>query len=305
MLQFAIVLLALLLVFTTAKWLLLRREVGRITRKIGQIHEKSTNERITVSTQDRGIAELANAVNALYADIYRERGDHRAAMEEMRRSMANISHDLRTPLTSIIGYVQLLRADSTTPEQARRYLAIVHDKSAALGRLVSSLFELARLEAGAYPFEMGVIDAGEILSEELAGFYDALTAGGEDPVIALDNGLWVIADKAALSRVFSNLMQNMVKYGGGGVRIAGAREEGAVVLRFSNRAEGMADEDVAQLFQRFFTADRMRSGESTGLGLSIVKEFVEQMDGAITASLEQGVLTFALAWRSARPIKGR
>ncbi|MDR2931487.1 MAG: HAMP domain-containing histidine kinase [Oscillospiraceae bacterium] len=300
MLELIICLLAVLLAFTTFKWLMLRREVSGMTQTILRIRGRDTNERVTVISQSRRVQALANAVNDLYADIYKERGDYRSAMDDMRQSMANISHDLRTPLTSIIGYVKLLQSGNNSAEQNVRYLDIVSKKAQSLGQLIEGLFTLTRLESGAYPLDMERVDAGDVLAEELAGFYEPLTMRGVEPRIELSQQkLWIIADKAALSRIITNLMQNMVKYGGGDIRITSALSDRDVILTFSNRAEGLEEYDVAQLFQRFFTADRMRSGESTGLGLSIVKELTEQMGGAITVSLDRDVLTFTLIWKSA------
>lgn len=299
MYELLIILLAALLGLAVTKWMLLKKEVGAITSTINNIHARHTNERVTVSTQDKHILSLANAVNALYDDVYRERGEHIHSINEMRQSMANISHDLRTPLTSIIGYVKLLEDSANTPEQAQHYLSVVHGKAASLNTMINSLFVLARLEAGVYQFAMERLDLGELLSEELAGFYDTFTVHGQQPVIELcASPLWMIGDRQALSRVFSNLLQNMEKHGASDIRITSALKDGRILLAFSNRAEGLTQADVKQLFQRSFSTDRMRSGESTGLGLSIVKEFVEQMSGEISSCLEHEVLTFTLTWKA-------
>lgn len=295
MLTLFVILLSLLLVTVTAKWLLLKREIGHITETVRDIHGRQTNQRVTISSRDKNVAALANAINGLYGDIYEERGNHRHALDEMRQSMANISHDLRTPLTSIIGYVKLLQDGSNTPEKQAHYLSVVFGKADYLNRLIGDLFELARLETGIYPFEMERLNITALLQEELAGFYDVFDTGGAQPVIELPAGpLWATGDRQALSRVFSNLLQNMVKHGMHDIRITGKSDSGGITLAFSNRAEEMEQEDVERLFQRFFTTDRMRSRESAGLGLSIVKELVEQMGGTISAELTGEILTFTI-----------
>lgn len=294
-----IILLVILLAVAAAKLLLLKKEIAGMAKTITRIRGGQTNERVSVLTGDKDAAALASSVNTLCDSIHNERAANRQALDEMRMSMANISHDLRTPLTSIIGYVKLLDDDSNTPEQRRKYLSVVADKASSLNRLINSLFVLARLEAGSYGFELERLDAATILSEELAGFYEAFTAAGQQPAIELAAPLWIIGDKSALARVFANLLQNLAKHRAQDIRITGDSKDGKIVLEFSNRAKGLSEDDARQLFQRFFTADRMRSGENTGLGLAIVKEFVEQMQGQISCRFENEMLTFTLIWPTA------
>lgn len=291
--------LAIVAITALAKWLLLKREISAIAGTIKRIHGRKTNEKITVLSQDKSIIELANAVNELYRDIAAERSEHNRAATELRKNMADISHDLRTPLTSILGYINLLQKDDVTDEQKLRFFSVLSAKAQSLHYLVDSLFTLTRLETGAFPLEMERVNIQDILSEELAGFYDIFTAGGQEPKIELcAMPIWVVGDKHAFSRVFQNLLQNIVKHRGRDIIISANCKDGIAEFEFSNRAEGLRQDDMQDLFRRFFTADRMRSGENTGLGLAIVKEFVEQTGGTITASLEDGRIVFTLQWKN-------
>lgn len=286
-----------LLVVVAACLVSLQWELRRLTRRIRQVDPAGSNQRLTISSGNRQVTELAAAVNELYEAAYQERGRHTRAMEELRDSMANISHDLRTPLTSIIGYVKLLQKEGDLPGEAGRYLSVIAGKAESLHRLIGSLFVLARLDAGAYGFELERIDAGAILAEELAGFYPALTEGGRQPEITLaEQPLWIIADRSAVTRIFSNLLNNMIRHGGEHLKVTGGTERGKAVFAFSNDAGDLREEDVSRLFQRFFTADRTRSGENTGLGLSIVKEFAEHTNGKIECLLDDKTVTFRLEW---------
>lgn len=294
-----ILILAVLFTFTLTKWILLKKEISGMAKDIKQIRTKKNNERLTVSLQDKHIGELANAVNELYDDISIERTEHNRAATELRQSMANVSHDLRTPLTSIIGYVRLMKKEETTAEQRDHYLSVVLSKAELLNRLVNGLFILTRLEAGEYALKNERVDARDILSEELAGFYDSFIASGKEPDIVIgDRPIWVCGDREAISRIFQNLLQNIIKHGADQVCILAGCKDSVAEFAFSNRAENLRPEDLPDLFNRFFTADRMRSGENTGLGLAIVKEFVEQTGGSVDLTLVGGILTVTIRWKS-------
>lgn len=298
--QILAVLLALALVVALVRHRLLRRELGRMAAGMEAIRGQETNRQLTIGFQDGGLARLATAINAQYDDVDRDRAAHRTAMDEMRQSMADISHDLRTPLTSVLGYLKLLRKGGNTPAQAEHYLGVACARAESLNRLVGGLFELSRLESGGYVFDHQRLDAAAALGEELAATYAQFEAGGELPAVELaEDPLWVVGDAGALGRVFANILQNMLRHGRAPMAVCGGREGEEVVFRFSNRAPGLTQEDVSQLFGRFFTGDRMRSGENTGLGLTIVREFTGQMGGRIEAELEEGTLTFTLCWPAA------
>lgn len=290
-------LLAIGLIVAVARYRLLRRELGRMARAMDDIHSQHTGRQLTINTQVPQVAELATQINTLYDDVDAEQAASRAAMDEMRQSMANISHDLRTPLTSILGYLKLLQGGGNAPEQAASYLAIAQRKAQSLNQLVGGLFELARLESGGYVLQQQRLDAGAVLADELAAAYTRMMESGIEPEVSLDDKpLWIIGDKNALGRVFANLIQNMIKHGLAPMQISAQATGGTVVVRFANRVEGLDPEVVDQLFGRFFTNDRMRSGKDTGLGLAIVKALVEQMNGQVEAVLEGDMLAFVLTW---------
>lgn len=302
MLILIIFFLAIALLVVTAKYFLLRREVCRISDTIQRIQKNKTptNERLSVELQQKPVIDLANSINIIYEDIYQERGQHIRTMDEIRQNMAGISHDLRTPLTSIIGYTKLIQRAENTNEQNCRFLSIIYSKAQYLNRMISNLFDLTRLENGAYSFELSNIDLGEILSEELAGFYDVLTENGREPdIILAEQPLFVMGDNNAYARIFSNLLQNMLHHGAEEIKIHSRHLGDTIEIIFSNRAHDLTEKDIDKLFQRFYTADTMRTKENTGLGLALVKELAEQMNSRISVDLTGDILTFTLICKAA------
>lgn len=292
--QLLVVLLAAALGIVVARHLMLKRELNRLAACIEEIQIAESNRQLTVECHQPELVQLVVAINRLYDDIAAEKVDHRTAMDEIRGTMSNISHDLRTPLTSIIGYLKLLRGSQLSPE-AQAHLEVAYRKAEDLNRLVTGLFEVARLENQGYTFEHQRLDVAAALGEELAAIYTQMQARGLHLSVQLpQEPLWVIGDKTAFSRMFANLLQNMAKHGQPPMEVSATAQNKMAVLRFSNHAPGLTQEDTRQLFSRFFTADRMRSGQNTGLGLTIVKAFAEQMQGTVTAQLQNDTLTIEL-----------
>lgn len=302
MLVAVVVILCIALAAVIAKWLLLRRQVRQMAEDIRHLPPGEGNRRLRVNTQDREMVELANAVNRLYEDVDRVRALQMHTGEELRQNMADISHDLRTPLTAITGYLRLLARADNTPDQRDEYLSIATRKTEALGKMVNSLFELARLETGAYSYNMEVLDAADVLAQEMAAGYASFAAAGKEPDVHLPSGaLPIWADRQALQRIFSNMLQNILQHGGDSVQICAVEKQGRAILAFSNEAPNLTQESVAQIFKRSYTGDAVRNNKNTGLGLAIAYQFVQQMGGEIAANLDEGRLSITLSWPLASP----
>lgn len=302
MLQIIIAALVMLCVILAGKLAMVKKDVRQMALSIEKIKPAESSQQLRTESQDKDLAALARGVNNLYFEIAAEKIKHIEAMKASKQSMANISHDLRTPLTAIIGYLRLLESGNNSIQQEKQYLDICIGKAASLHLLVVELFELSRLESGSHEFDMEMADVAGILREELSSVYEELSSLAQEPQITVpDYPLWIISDKAAVSRVFGNLLNNICKHGDGkGVSITAGSNNGNAEIRFSNNAENLSMEDVKHLFERFFVADRMRSRKNTGLGLSICRELVEQTGGNISAVLENGKLIFVLRWEEVR-----
>ncbi|WP_246053964.1 sensor histidine kinase [Paenibacillus anaericanus] len=285
---------ALLLV----RLLMLRRELGRMTEQLYCYNERATGKKIDVALFDQKLEALAGQINR-QSNLLVQSEVHRIRVEqEFRQAVANISHDIRTPLTSIFGYIQLLEAESITPEEKLEYVAIVKNRTRRLQALLNDFFELSVIESLDYPLQTEKLGMTVLLSEILVGFYDSFNERNITPDIRLpEENVSVYADESAVRRVVENLLVNTVKHTTGHVEISFKRQQETADLTIVNDAKELAGSDVNLIFDRFYTADRTRSSQASGLGLSIAKSLMNKMDGTLTAELDGEKLLMTCRWK--------
>ena len=272
----------------------LERDIRSCARQL-----RSGRPRVSMAAPNAAAEELLTAINTLLDLREQEEGDYRRQERVIRQQIANISHDLRTPLTSILGYLQLLEGEGLTAEERREYLAIVQGRAKTLQSMIVSFYDLSRLEGGEYPLSRERVDLYHVLSELVAEFYNDFE--GFDMTVELREGLpSVTADPAGVLRVFTNLIRNAMEHGRSRMSILLYQEGDEVVSVFANDAPGLTPEDVEHVFDRFFTADKMRTGQSTGLGLAIVKALVERMGHTVSAELEGDLFRVVVRWQTAK-----
>ena len=287
-------LLALLCLGLGLRLYALERDIRACARQL-----RAGRPRVSMAAPNAAAEELLTAVNALLDLREREEGDYRRQEQAIRQQIANVSHDLRTPLTSILGYLQLLEGEGLTAEERREYLSIVQGRARALQSMIVSFYDLSRLEGGEYPLSRERVDLYHVLSQLVAEFYNDFT--DFDMTVELREGLpTVTADPAGVLRVFTNLIRNALEHGRKRMSILLYQEGGEVVSVFANDAPGLTTEDVEHVFDRFFTADKMRTGQSTGLGLAIVKALVERMGHTVSAELEGALFRVTVRWQTAK-----
>ncbi len=210
-------------------------------------------------------------------------------VEKTRRDfIANVSHELRTPLTSIQGFAETLLEQPGMPEASRDFVEIIRKNAARMSRLTEDLLVLARVESGEQPFNFRAASPAELLEDAVQGFREQAKAAGVEIKVRNLATLPVHADADAIHQVFSNLIDNALKYGGSPIE-AGARDsEAGVEFYVRDAGPGIASEHLPRLFERFYRVDRARSRESggTGLGLAIAKHIVRAHGGSIHGSSE-------------------
>ena len=292
-----IVLLILLCAVLIGRQATLERGLRRAARRMREQLADETTARLALPCPSAGAEELLVCLNQLLELRQEERAAYRRKEQELRRQIANVSHDLRTPLTSILGYLQLLEGDGLSPEKKGEYLAVVEGRARTLQVFIATFYDLSRIEGGELPLEREKVDLGRALSDQLAASYEQIEEAGLDMEVDLAPDLPPVwADSGAVTRIFSNLLTNALRHGKDALSIRLYREGNGVVSAFSNRAEDLTAEDAAHVFERFYTADKMRTGQSTGLGLAIVKALAERMGHSAAARWEDGVFTVEVRW---------
>lgn len=283
--------LALAALCLLAYLLVLRHSLREAAEELDEKLRTDTNTLISISSGDRAMQSLVTHINRQLQALRRERLRLHSGNAELTAAVTNISHDLRTPLTALCGYLDLLEQEPQT-EAAARYLAVIRERTDAMRALTEELFRYSVLTATADELHTEPVCLNDVLEQSLAGFYGALSARGITPSVQLPEEKVIRPlDAAALRRVFDNILSNAAKYSDGDLAVVLA-PDGKVT--FSNRASALSRVEAARLFDRFYTVDSARG--STGLGLSIAKLLTEKLHGTISADYENETLRICIAF---------
>ncbi|WP_090999184.1 HAMP domain-containing sensor histidine kinase [Paenibacillus sp. OK003] len=258
-----------------------------ISTGIRQLASGDFQHRVQISTKDElgAIAEDINLASLKLREAV-ERGDFAESSKD--QLVVNLAHDLRTPLTSVLGYLDLLmKDDQLTEEQVRHFTAIAFTKSQRLEKLIDDLFEITRMNYGMLPIEKKRLDLSELLRQMNEELYPVFEKNRLVTRLHIDSELTISGDGEVLARVFENLLINAARHGTDGlyVDIYGHRDAGQVIIQIMNYGGHIHPDDLPHIFDMYYTGDRARTPQEggTGLGLFIAKNIVEQHDGSISA----------------------
>lgn len=290
--------LAGIIIILSIKVYLLRKAAGEMREGIGRILASKTNVLLTISSHDKEMKRLAAALNEELRELRKRRHRYEQGDLRLREAVANISHDIRTPLTALCGYldlmeqqlVQMPEQDNEEMEVLRRYLKIMENRTEVLEQLTEELFRYALVTSKVQDVVLEEVILNHVLEESISVYYAVLKENKITPVIFMpEKQVKCRLNKNILSRIVGNIIGNAIKYSDGDLQIT-LFENGEMV--FSNHASGLDEMQAGKLFDRFYTVHTAR--KSTGLGLSIAKQLTEQMGGMIDAGYREGVLSIHL-----------
>ena len=269
---------------------LLRKSLDDITDQLGDRLASDTNNPIFLSTRDPRARKLASELNVQLRELRTARQKYENGDRELREAVTNVSHDLRTPLTAVCGYLELLEREDL-PESALRYLAQIENRAEAMRELAEELLRCSVAADRQEPVRERV-DLRRCLEESLISFYAAMEQRGIVPEVSLPEGPVVrMLDPSSVGRIFGNIIGNALKYSAGDLSVT---LDGSGTAVFSNSAPGLDPVSAGKLFDRFYTVETGRG--STGLGLSIARLLTQRMDGSIRAELREERLYITVAF---------
>ena len=265
--------------------ILMKKAAREIREKLPEKMNADTTTLIDISSRDKDMRALAADLNKQLAALRENQLRYTRGDLELKTAITGISHDLRTPLTAICGYLDLLEREELS-EKSRKYLATVRERTAAMTALTEELFKYSVIISESEDYQTEEVVLNSVLEDSIMGFYAALCEKGIEPTVHITEKQIVRKlNRADLSRIFGNIMSNALKYSDGDLRIS-LDEDG--VICFENTASALDGIDVQRLFDRFYTVETARTG--TGLGLSIARTLAEKMGGTISADYSDNVL---------------
>lgn len=284
-------LLVIIIFILAVKIYLLQKSTREICDAFSDRLTVDTNTLIDILSRDKYMRQLVASINDQLRLLRRQRHQYLNGDRELKEAVTNISHDLRTPLTAICGYLDLLEQEEKS-ENATRYLSYIENRTRVLKQLTEELFRYSVIISTDETMAMESVSLNAVLEESIAAFYAALSERGITPAIHMPEKTIIRQlNKAALSRVLGNILNNALKYSDGDLEIE-MKTTGEIT--FTNTASGLDEVQVGKLFDRFFTVEAARN--STGLGLAISKTLVEQMNGEITAEYKNGRISVSISF---------
>ncbi|PRR81122.1 sensor histidine kinase [Clostridium vincentii] len=259
-----------------------------IENRLNRIISENINEKLLVATEDKDLRELLVAINNILDYSQKSFADYRKKEISMSKMLSNISHDLKTPLTVVLGYIETVKMDKDmTTEERERLLFKVHNKTLEVIELINKFFDLAKIESGDKDVPITRVNMNEVCRKNILDFYDSLTAQGYEVNIEIPEvTIYALGNLDALDRIISNLLSNAIKYGSDGkyIGLKLSHDNNFAYVEIWDKGKGIDEINIEKVFERMYTLEDSRNKlyQGSGLGLTITKRFVEKMGGKIS-----------------------
>lgn len=278
MLYIFLIILIVTVIYFAIKLFLLKKSIREIRLSLKKILELDTNNLIYISSTDKELTNLTNDLNIELRKLRKQQLQYENGNQELKQAITNISHDLRTPLTGISGYVDLLREENLTEKQ-NRYVDIINEKTNELINLTEQLFDYSKSLDLEQKINKKNYCINEILEEIIGGYYNTFRKKNIIPNIKIcEKAIYRNVDKAMIIRIFENLISNTIRYSDNDCNIE-LQEDGKII--FYNKASKLDSITVQKIFNRYYTIENI--DKNSGVGLSIAKQLVELNGGSILA----------------------
>lgn len=301
MLYFLIAALITAILYLIFLLYLLNRQINDLSEQINFVISNSTNVQISSKVPFKNIKKLVDCINQILNSGRDTELKLNRANKNFKQLITSISHDLRTPLTSASGYIQIINKNSVSEQKKKQYLEVIQNRILAVQRLQNQLFELARIESNEIELLKTRVDLNNILRDTLSIFYYDFFKKNQEPLIKIpETPYFSMVDENALKRVFENIIYNSLIHGQKEYVISSTDCTENYRITFENKSEELKKEDIDNIFERFYTTDKSHTRKTTGLGLSISKHLVEMMDGKIEAQYQNGIFKIIIFFPKCR-----
>lgn len=292
-----LIILSALVLVLLFRLLFIKKELNSITTNLNRIRLTETKEKVTITLGDQTVEQLAKQINYLIEDKHKSQKDAIRTERQLTEMIASMSHDLRTPLTAIIGYLQLLAKEEISPEDHTRYITITQARANQLHALIQSFFALSTIQEGKESLHLEPVQIDQLIKKRALTYYDAFEQDKKHVDIHIPEKVsTVIGDVVACNRIIENILLNAMQHAEKEITIRLLENKDTVLFTVENTIQSIKKPDPDRLFERLYTQDSSRQTHR-GLGLPIVERLMEQMDGRVFVVIEKGTFSITCEWK--------
>lgn len=282
-----VVVIILAFIFLLTKIHMKNKDISFIISSLSKVSFESVNDRIRLVTSDKSIKNLCLEINSFISRFYTLKVSETESKEAMKKMISNISHDLRTPMTVMLGYIDQLNYNSSlTEKEKKEYLIKLEKKVYETITLMNEFFSLSKLESGDEVINIEELNVSEIVKKSILSFYETLETNEINVEVDIpEKDIWALGNEEAITRVLNNLITNSIKYGSDG-KVIGIKlyeENDLVWIEQWDKGKGISESEKNKVFERLYTLDESRNKDyqGSGLGLTIVQTLINKMNGEI------------------------